>query len=533
MKREPLNRAEKWCLAAAIFFGAALAFAPLWWRTLDEIAVAPIPVVQLPTPNAYDDYLSAAAQLRFKDETNDAIVRWQSENRITALPISPAKDVVLDSRYSFPATTSPRRLLQREYSIAEKTWLVDQNDAAFQAVDRGLRRSCVQPSRDDVIVGTSSHLSQLRSLLRAMSLRQQLRAQRGDVAGALRLALDEMQVAVDLSQNASLASGLTAAGGESYATSALWKLRPQLNAAQSRYAIGRFQALAARRPGYAQVLTVEKQNVQRSLLKFFQFPDWRNRAFLSFGIGNSNWEGRALAMSLSLTSKQRVYDGYTKSLDDAIARAAQPYRNVEAPPPSSNFFSDLLTNTSLRLQQSFLRHEAQSALLQTALALQTFKFERGTFPQNLDALVPRYLKHVPRDPFASQQTLRYKLQPLKYVAAIRQIPTGRWIEARLTPIGPLPFAAPPFAAPPFAAPPRTQHAVQSQRKPARYKIPETRQRIEYSMWPYTLYSVGFDAADNNGKPLQSAGRSSDERTLYNFYDVQSTTGDIVAGLNTR
>jgi len=44
--------------------------------------------------------------------------------------------------------------------------------------------------------------------------------------------------------------------------------------------------------------------------------------------------------------------------------------------------------------------------IQTALAIEQYRIQRGTFPDKLDDLVPKFLTALPLDPFDGQQ-LRY------------------------------------------------------------------------------------------------------------------------------
>lgn len=491
MKRQTLRRSEKWWLAATILCGVPLLSAPFWWRAFNRDVVAAIPSATLPSPNAYNDYLNATSKIRY-DHENQWATETQFSSALPALPVSPTKDIIIVVDGLPNRAPTKRRVLNRLYSLSEKTWLLRQNAAALQAVARGLKHACAQPSRDDSIYSASPPWPKVRQLFNLLTLQQQFEAQRGDTERAVQMALEEMQVAVGLSQNASDMEAAVARTGVAQASTALMKLLPRLNASQTRRALQRLKPLLARLPSYAQMLRSEKYNVQRSLLKEFQNPDWRLRIAWGIGYGAPEWQQSVQIAVLNTVSKQRVFDNYTNFMDDAIARAAQPYRNVEIDPPNPDPISIYLMSAGLRRQQTALSHEAKSALSLTSFALQLYQFEHNTLPRQLSELVPRYLKTVPRDPFFDGQTLRYKPQPLRYISDIRQVPV----------------------------PPTQPNAP-----------PETKPQFEYSNWPYTLYSIGADGKDDGGVPIENTNNTQSTNSRYRV-DFDKN-GDIVAGVNTQ
>ncbi|HVF84440.1 MAG TPA: hypothetical protein VM821_00550 [Abditibacteriaceae bacterium] len=489
-----MKRAEKRVLAATVLFGALLIVAPLWWRAQNANIVVSIPEATLPNPNAFDDYARAAAQIRYDFEVNAAISIFHPELPLRALPISPPQDIkieVSNGAFGPPSTTKrlpgpppiTNRVLHREYSIIEKEWLLKQNAAVLQSVAQGLRRRCLQPSQSYVLDGGPG--PHFRSVFHLMTLRAQVQAQRGDLDGALQTLLDEVQVSIGLSQNAPVHENSVAWRGEQLAARELWELMPRLNARQTKQATQRLETLLARRPTYRQMLQQEKWCTQRGLLEAFQYPDWRLQIAWSTGNANPSLSQRAQVFALNAVSKRRVFDTYDRHMNNVIARATQPYRNAEIEIPISDPVSAHLLGFSLRSHWAHANRQAQTPLLLTALALHAHKLEQGAYPSTLNALVPRYLQAVPLDPFSNRQTLRYKLRPVRFIKSV--------VEARKQVL-----------------------------------------HNEYSIVPYTLYSVGGDAADNKGQPATNAfySRSAEEKcSLYRL--MFENKGDIVAGINTR
>lgn len=61
--------------------------------------------------------------------------------------------------------------------------------------------------------------------------------------------------------------------------------------------------------------------------------------------------------------------------------------------------------------ETLLRRDARFALVDTALAIEQFRFEHVCIPDSLAELVPEYLDAVPLDPCAPQDELRYVVHP--------------------------------------------------------------------------------------------------------------------------
>jgi hypothetical protein len=60
------------------------------------------------------------------------------------------------------------------------------------------------------------------------------------------------------------------------------------------------------------------------------------------------------------------------------------------------------------------RNQAQARLTLARLAIHAFRKDTGVYPQSLQELAPKYLPQVPRDPFGSGETLRYKRDDKRY-----------------------------------------------------------------------------------------------------------------------
>jgi hypothetical protein len=80
--------------------------------------------------------------------------------------------------------------------------------------------------------------------------------------------------------------------------------------------------------------------------------------------------------------------------------------------PQTDFHSILSESvvTLAFLPHKIMRVETARQITMTAIALKRCELEHGSYPTNLDALVPKFLSAVPRDP-VDGQPLRYRLLP--------------------------------------------------------------------------------------------------------------------------
>ncbi len=507
MKREPLGRAEKWCLAATIVCGVPLIVAPIWWQHQNAQAIVSIPDVKLPSPNAYDYDVAAAQKIVWTWQVEHAVLLFRSGRSIPAMPNIAANQP--------SPNNGPAPMQNHAYSTTEKMWLLEQNAAALQTLRKGFAFSYWQPptrfssysgSLADILsIQADANSNSFYHLTQLLILQARLQQARGDWNGALNTCLDGVRFGTDIPHGASLASATWGWGIENMARCEAWPCISHLSSAQARNALARLQLLQDHRVSFAQTLQQEKWAQQTLMLHIFRDPNWRNIPFSNDNSVRSPWGLRS-----SFVSQQEVLDDMTRRMDAQSALVRLPYKRLSESPTNSNSLDALLALGSYTTNRvSSAQCETQSALLLTALALQSYKTEHGAYPQTLNALVSQYLKSVPIDPFSDGRPLSYKLKSLRYISDIRQIPTGRQI--------------------PSEAPGANAKTP---------KVPETKPRFEYSNTPYTLYSIGPDAKDNSGRPIENTSATFSARGRYSSFfgaidDTPIPDGDIVASVNTE
>jgi len=99
----------------------------------------------------------------------------------------------------------------------------------------------------------------------------------------------------------------------------------------------------------------------------------------------------------------------TPSWPTASARLPVNTRRLSLIREASRPFSEIGIPSDTRVLELFFRHLAQRGMAATALAIRLFEVDNGRRPGSLSELVPKYLTHVPADPFSPDGAcMRYR-----------------------------------------------------------------------------------------------------------------------------
>lgn len=419
-QRAPFSKIERWCLGATCCCGVLLLAAPLWWKSHKSTPLAVVPVPTLPNPNAFDIYVSAAGTVV---QPNALLFAVRSPNSTAQSPLTTrtrrAAPVptplggpppgVAPSNAPPPVTVVPR--VQRNYSLADKAALLQQNATALGTTRQGLQYECWNPPTRSFGVGFPVMRGFL-DLTRLLALEAQVRRGRGDWNGAMNSSLDGTKFGSDIQRGGNMMSALYGLSCEGTARSQAWPSIQHLSARQARAAVKRLQSIMAGHTTSADAVQEEKWMGQASLMQLFAMPDSKRQIAGAMGLA-PGWRSSLQFMFLN---KKQVFDNYSKFMDVAIANAKLPYRAPRQPLPNlddpvSRAFLPGFYNTDW----TFASNETQNGLLLLALALRAYRLEQGAYPTSLSQLAPRYLKAVPRDPLARDLAFRYKVLGTKYL----------------------------------------------------------------------------------------------------------------------
>ena len=322
----------------------------------------------LPSPNAYDDYVAAGRAQR--DASGRPIIR--------DMELYQAQDADPNEE------------------------LLKQAEPALRRLRQGFTRPYMQPplrSFQDWEHDPTRQYSSFRQLSRLLVAEGNAKQERGDSEGAARSYLDGVRLGVDIAHGASLIGAFVGMACETIACRPLWKALAQMDAATARRAAREMETLEERRVPLHQALLEEK---------------WSMQAILSES--DPGIERGVLDRLRGEMARSRTLSDYGPIIDAHVANARLPYASPKpAVPAPTDRVSAQFTSPLARAHFNFAHNQAQSALLRVSLAMHAYSKENGSPPRSLAALVPKYLKSVPLDPFAINKALQLKVMGGKRV----------------------------------------------------------------------------------------------------------------------
>ncbi len=373
------SRAYGWGMMMAGVLGAVFVLGFFYLRSLNVMPELEIPNPDMPSPNAYDTLIEAAAAIpddrRLLHITGDEV----------------------------PDPAEVRSVLQ-------------ENEDALRIVREGLRQEYRNPlvrsfyaSRDPVY--------DIDGLVQLLVLEGKANVYDGDMPGAMDAYLDAIQLALDLQRGGSLLHHMVGEINQRIARYALWDTIRGLDAETARQAAGRLEGLMEGRVPFHELVQEEKWATLASYLDLFEDPDWHD--FVMQDVASvKGLDSVHLKARLILTSNRKALRDCAEFFDEWLEAAKHPYASrTSLPEPPTDPLSERVLKY-VRIEHrafSYTRSEVQNGLLLTTLALRAFRIDEGLYPDSLYDLVPRYLARIPSDPFGISGPLRYKLNGDEYV----------------------------------------------------------------------------------------------------------------------
>jgi hypothetical protein len=368
---------------ATLFVAACAAALWLWYSNVDPVVT--IPSTLLPSPNGYDYYASAAHSM-----VDVSGVTYASKNR-----------------------HSTRNPMDRAYTLAEKEALLAKNAEVLRKIREGLRLPCTRPPyrvETQVKQGIEA-MSAIRGLAFLLRLEAQVRAARGDWAGACESRLDCIQIGLDMARGGELLDMLSGAVPEDVGRHGFSRILDHLDGPQARAAAQRMAALVAGRTPYADLVREDKWTDQAQMLAAMRKAHWRRGALPS---GAKPWDKAIAVGRLAFESRRRAMGEYTRYMDEVIACEERPYA-LRSPLPPSPRDAYNKGHTGVDLSELYrgaglidTDQQTQNTLFAVTLALRAYRVEHGVYPAKLTDLVPGYFGRLPEDPFAQHGPLQYK-----------------------------------------------------------------------------------------------------------------------------
>ena len=304
---------------------------------------------------------------------------------------------------------------------------------------------------------------------------------RGDQAGTVTESMNLIILGENIEGGGSLMARLIGARSEHFGRQLLWRLLPDMSAEQALRCSRMLEGLRRRHVPFKATVDWERNSglaVRRVLLSD---PLWRWHA--SRTLFHSEAPALPVAFVLYKDSNRQILKNYVNYMDAVEADLDRPYPQmwdtVAFMEQSHDVVNNFLTPSFAGSRFEEIHSETENALLKTALAIHAYRLENGASPSDLQALCPKYLAEVPKDPFQPGSALRYA-------------PTRKFLSFfdTLPPVG-----------------------------------------RERAYPPFLLYSVGPDGIDQGGSPIFRGSPGAFRSSASELAPVSGNQGDIVAGIN--
>lgn len=374
------------------------------------------------------------------------------------------------------AAGAPPRLNRPTFTLAQKQALLALNAQPLADLRAGMAFRYQQPAirtlAQDSQFSRQQVYGKFRTLARLLVLEGQVREAKGDAAGAAQSYLDAVKLGADIPRGGSSIARFVGIAGQSIGRAPLWTLASRLDGPAAKQAAGRLEIIATNHPPLADTLTEEKYYVQNTALLLFGNPMQTAQMTGNPGAGPGSPAGAWLGgLAFVIYPKRKIMHGLTAYMDGQIAAARAPYGSAPQKPVPAP--TDPISRILLPIFSNLRTKDTDAGPTQNALLATTL------------ALHAYHADHG------------------KYPAALSALVPGYLSR------GP---------EDPFARQPNT---------PLRYKPASDGKNV-------TLYSVGPDGKDDNGKAINNprgAGANASNNKNARFYVEQDSRGDVVAGVN--
>ena len=396
------SRSERALIAFGILVPTVFLSAVVWDKKLNDVPPFVAPAQFVPSPNALDTLHAAFGQRVAslgKRKKIDGGYGFEV-NRMSDDFVSYEPDGKDEKAASAPLEKRKRLLAANEKALSTVREALGQRYGKFLTYDAAQ---------------LFPEYAEDRSLARLLGFAARTHADSGELPEATASALDAVALGVQIAGDGPLIGGLVGAACEAIARKPLWELTDKLDAKTARAALARLEKLDARRRPVARGFDTDALWTQKILAELSG-----STARLVEALGykpdeSDDWEMKKMLVRFRLTDKRAALEANRKYHEAVAVRLSQPYSHAPYPNVPGDPINQQLNPYPAETAFADARNRAEVALLKAALALQAYKMEKGSYPENLDALAEGgYLKAVPGDPFGLEKPLRYKLDGAKY-----------------------------------------------------------------------------------------------------------------------
>jgi hypothetical protein len=360
-----------------------------------------------------------AARATVPDEENSArLVLTAASLLPIPWPARPSRldDLGMDNRLR---ELSPEVQLDSEQIRYIQAALAQGNAAlgpARQLVDFPQGRYPVNKSLDYMSTPLS-HLQTIQPVRRLLSLDALLRAQEGDIEGALASCHAGFNYARSVGDEPFLFSQYIRMGGHSTALQSLERILAQ--GAPAEASLARLQRLLedeATQPLQLRAARAERAGFHRffEVIKAHDFNRKTYSVINHFGLSDS------ISDAIDIAQARTSHALYLRYFSEIVEITKLPteqqkarFQQLKRPPRESSPFlvlNFLDSTKDWNLGSQFLSGLARPRCAAVALALERYRLDKHRWPETLADLVPEYLREVPADPFDGAP-VRYRRLP--------------------------------------------------------------------------------------------------------------------------
>jgi len=285
-------------------------------------------------------------------------------------------------------------------TLTDSARIASENSPAVASLEHGLTESyCAPPWLTNR--QTFGYLPHDRGMARAISFSARVAGRKGDWTTTIRESLDCIDLGNKIDESGGLLPKLVGLACGALGRPTAWGAVDHLDSQTALESGRRLETLTDNRASFSSTLHQEKMNIDTVVVNEFRQPyplyDLTGEPRLKYKI--------IQGMYFTFNPKSRTLTLFNSYMDAASHTAKLPYQTAQKtgdPPLPRDMLCLILCPTPSKILFKDTADAAFDRLLTTSLALRAYSLDHGgAYPASLGGLCPKYLTHVPIDPFGN------------------------------------------------------------------------------------------------------------------------------------
>lgn len=365
------------CLGTLVLIAAIISG---WYSSTGKYQPKIPPLPPLPNPNAFNDYVAAGQMLKANGGTKAMYITNAKGMSVTSLP--------------------------GEQAVVRK------NQAVLARMRQGFGKACRVPttrSFNDLF----PYLAEARDLARLLSAEADVKAARGDYAGAFDAGLDTIQMGQDLARGGTLIHGLVTIAMEAIAHAAILKHVDKLSAADCDRLATRLESVLKTQVTFPQILQEESYFSLTSLSKL-KGNEAASLINPNEGLGGEEtprWQKTVGGVYWHYMRDRTLHEleDYYGALQ---AEMQKPYAERKPVPEPKSPIAAMIAPVFSQANTKFDETDMRNRLLVILLKVRSYRLKQGQLPASLNVVGSD--PAVTTDPFSAKPFV-YKPQGGDYL----------------------------------------------------------------------------------------------------------------------